>query len=262
MRKVIFLILIVSTLGTIAFNYFSKKSSRSAVAEFQNKTVEAIPKDEKLLALEKKLLSSPLGSFTAKRNGKELLVTTSSGTSIRYVDKMEKIPGDDTELNYLLEYKTNPEVLVIYKQYYEGSGFTFLLPNGNETPSGHYLYFSPSGHRATQVNYADAYNFDGWAVFEKDDVNYQKVIFQEPARYSNFSRVGLYFEKWVDEDTIQVLMDYMTTQNGESVNLCAPAKIQFVDNIWNLTADLEKSQKECHPVKSLQIPEDIRELVN
>tara|TARA_B110001454_G_scaffold124375_1_gene116059 strand:+ start:39243 stop:40040 length:798 start_codon:yes stop_codon:yes gene_type:complete len=232
----------------------------------QNSYIPSVDgKNQKLADLEKSVASQPTPGFSINRNGPDLVITTRSGKAFSYKDTKNETASN---FSYVVEYRSNPEVLVVYSESAEIRKFAYLLASGNEIPANHYLYPSPSGTRAVQVSSPDPkseqpskYSFIGWSIVEKDGDTFKEISKQTPIEFKDFNNVGLRFSSWDGEEAIDVIIKYTTTQKAEFVTLCVPGKIELIDDKWTLNAELEAAEQDCNEFNTLMAPEPIKEIL-
>jgi hypothetical protein len=253
----IFIAFIITGIG---INFFITKNDASISTNSHEIPLPAIDgKSKKLNALENDILSQVMTGFKAHRNGPNLVITTSSGKESIFQD----VDTDfESELYYLVEYRKNPEVLVIFQEDLEGTSFKYLLPDGSEIPANHYLFASPSGNRAVQINVTKNENdFNGWLVLEKEGQGFKKVAEQSPPEFRDFVNVGLQFKAWTDENSIEAVAKYSTTQKAEFVTLCAPAKIEIIEGKWTLDIETASAEQDCSEFNMSAAPDYIQDLL-
>lgn len=245
-----------------------KFSRTSSELNFKNVNFYTAPiqgKNQKLSSLEKSLVDQETKGFSISRSGADLTVKTQVGKNFSFKDSKS-----DTgfEFSYVVEYRSSPEVLVIFTETADTRKFAYILASGNEIPASHYLYPSPSGLRAVQISSPDLkaepqqkYGFTGWSIVEKDGDTFKEAGKQSPIEFKDFNSVGLRFSNWDGEDSIDVIIKYSTTQKAEFVTLCVPGKLELIDDTWALSAELEAAEQDCSEFKTLIAPEPIKELL-
>ncbi|MBL7542317.1 MAG: hypothetical protein JNL11_00805 [Bdellovibrionaceae bacterium] len=237
----------------------SVKDIKPTVTETDSKNQS--PQSENSLKYEQPILNQAIAGFKIERVGAELVVTPKSGAAFLFKDES----GDTYIENFIVDYRTNPDVLSVYSKNNDDFWFTYLLPNGTKIPASHLLYFSPSGQRAIQTNFStqdQPHNFNGWLMVEKNDDSFKVIAQQTPAEFKRFLNIGVQFKKWDGDDVVEVVIKYSTTQKAEFVTLCVPGRIEKIDGKWEITAELESAEQDCSEFNKDSIPENLRNLIN
>lgn len=259
--KYVIVAIIIVVAGISAYFFIPSSSKNEGSSKLESTQSKMVGKNQKVIEVENSLMSKDMPGFQVRRNGNKLSVISKSGKEFNF-DDWESEDGYSYSFNYLVEYRANPEILVVWSENTESAGFTYMLPNGENIPAVYYLHFSPSGNRAIQVKFSDGqFDFNGWTIVQREGDSFKDVATKSPAEFRDFINIGLSFKNWDGEDSIDLIMKYTTTQKAESVTLCVPAKLAFIEGKWRLEAELDGAEQDCSEFDATSLPEHLKALL-
>jgi hypothetical protein len=206
---------------------------------------------ERLEQRQKELLKSSEFPQVSKED-RQLTVRFQNGDPKFFTDCLDCGPEKDIE-HFFVERFADPAAVLIYRQFYEGDDQVLVTGDGNvfELPS--YPIFSPDKKSFVVVSAAEAFNWNGVEVWDKDSkAGFVRKLHHEP------KQADLYrFLSWDGNDLVK--LEYSTYEAGpDSKAICQGAELVREKNEWKLRDVKNQVRAEFCPYTEDWIPEALR----
>lgn len=206
---------------------------------------------ERLDAREADLLTHGKNVPEVSRDGRTLKVSLSHGSPIEFKDCLDCGPEKDVE-HYLVDRFTDPAAVLIYRQFYESDDYVLVLADGGRIDIPSYPVFSPDKKKFVVVSAAEAFNWNGLELWDKDNGNrYTRRLHFEPKGNDMYR-----FLAWDGNDKVK--LEATRNDNDSDQTVCQGAVLEFQHNSW-VVHDVPGTLREnACPAAEEWIPEALR----
>lgn len=164
-----------------------------------------------------------------QRDGRNLIISTSSGKKIDLKDCLNCGPEKDVE-HYFIERITDPAAVLIYRQYYEADNYAMILSDGTILELPAYPVFSPDKKSFIVVSAAEAFNWNGIEVWEKDGDHFSRRLRFEPQAAEMYR-----FLSWDGNDHAKLEFTRQEREDNPQP-VCQGAELKREGRSWTIKA--------------------------
>lgn len=259
MKKLI-LVFAVFTIGILIYKYtpsiISPHNRINSNNDSQvNQGIQPIETSEflkKVLARETTVTQSNLSGFKVSRTGLDLEIITPNLVTHRLKGDTDSYSSKGSY--YVIEKRENPLGLLLFIQFYEGWGFSFITADGQKLPIEHFPFFSRSGNKIAVVNFSEANEFSGWQILEKVDDKFVETGKMNDLKWKDYSYFTIQFQSWSDdENKVYIYTSFPPDKNPERESyLCYKGEITKNGNTWIMNIDDSIEIKNCPKSPSIE----------
>lgn len=262
MKKVI-LSLVVLVFGILAYklvqhSIVDSKDKNIHKGSQKNENLQTFePSDfsKKVLAIESKVTSGDLSGFKIKRTGWDLEIVGPNLVTHKYKGEIDSYGSKG--FYFVVEKRENPLGLLLFIQFYEGWGFSFITADGQELPIEHFPFFSPSGDKVAVVHFADANEFSGWQILEKVDGKFVESGIMKDLKWKDHTYFTVQFQSWSeDENKVNIFASFPPDKRSEGDSfVCHKGQISKDEKGWTMNIDDSVEVDNCPESPPIENPE-------
>lgn len=189
------------------------------------------PRDDdffiRLDAHEQTLLKEKTKQPVVEREARSLKIKGAGNEVIELRDCLDCGPEKDVEHHFVDRFE-NPASVLIYRQFYESDDYVLVTIEGQQYEIPSYPVFSPDRQRFVVVSAAEAFNWNGIELWEKDGSRYLRNLKFEPKGSELYRMLG-----WDGNEKVKLeFSKYNDPDSGEAV--CQGAELVKSGREWNV----------------------------